>query len=81
MAQYFTAIHTKDPALLRPHFHATVKGVGPDSELTDRPPEVFLGGIADGPAIGQPIEPCTDPSVLALDKILSMEQVSWVCVH
>ena len=75
-AQYFTAIHTKDPDPLRPHFRAVVKGAGPNSELTARSPEVFLDGIADGPAIGQPSEPCTDPAVLALDKILSMEQVN-----
>ena len=75
-----TAIHSKDPNPLRPLFHATVKGVGPDGKLTVRLPEDFLDGVADGPAVGQPSEPCTDPSVLALDKILSMEQVShWRC--
>ena len=78
MQRYFDAIHTMDPDVLRGYLHptATIKGVGPDGEMTSRNAADFLDGIALGTPIGQPATPCIDPAVLELDRVLSLEQTS-----
>eukprot|EP01052_Picozoa_sp_SAG31_P027875 SAG31_NODE_2645_length_5313_cov_6.731300_2_plen_380_part_00 len=76
--RYLTAIHTKDPEPLRPYFRGTLKGMAPDGsgEMITRSATEFCDGIAIGPPVGHPVEPCTDQSILQLDRILALEQTS-----
>ena len=69
--KYFDANHGINPEELRPYFKATLKGVGPDGMLTIRTPEEFMQIVTapKGPEF-------RTPEMLAMDKVLSMEQTS-----
>ena len=69
--KYFDANHGINAEALRPYFKATLKGVGPDGTLAMRSPEEFMD-IVTAPKGAE----FRTPEMLAMDKILSMEQTS-----
>ena len=69
--KYFDASHGINPEALRPYFKATLKGIGPDGVLSISTHEEFMGIVTapKGPEF-------RTAEMLAMDKILSMEQTS-----
>ena len=69
--RYFDANHGIDAEALRPFFRATLKGVGPDGTLAMRSPEEFMDVVTAPKG-----DEFRTPEIMAMDKILSMEQTS-----